>query len=466
VAEAEGRFVEDQDRLTSKKALPPLRQLASINVFRESLQTLNPFKMKTVLKTIAVALFISLGCKSSAQIYETNNVLVQPFVGSGFYGLYDGQGELTMFNNPSGVVADSSGNLFVADTSNYRIRRVTPSGNVSTFVGGGATPPPGYGTNVHLNNYYLTSLAIDRSNTLWVALGYYSPILKITPDGLTIPINLPSPGPSSLGGICLDSKNNIYLSDSSGNRIYRYLTNNTLEVFAGSGNPGAIDGNWIFTSFLGPTHLVADAADNIYVWDSGNNLIRRINQNRDVVTLAGRSNSNSEIDGVGTNAAISRIHGMTMDSAGNLIFSSGSSWFTYAGTCVRKMSSTGKVTTLAGSFSGSGYINGPGTNALFYGLQGLCMSGGDIYLADKSSHRIRKITQGTNAPIAPTSLELKTYPGVKITGNVGRTYRIESSTNSSTWTYEAELQLTSSPLLWIDPTAVNGQKFYRTVLLP
>jgi hypothetical protein len=66
----------------------------------------------------------------------------------------------------------------------------------------------------------------------------------------------------------------------------------------------------------------------------------------------------------------------------------------------------------------------------------------------------------------PASLELKTYPGVKITGTIGRTYRIESSTNTSNWSVEADLQLTTSPQLWIDPAAVNGSKYYRAILLP
>src|SRR6266576_1524776 len=83
-----------------------------------------------------------------AQNYDTNNPVVQTFVGSGFYGYLDGEGMQTMFNNPAAVAADSSSNLFVLDTGNSRIRKVTPIGTVSTFAGGGAGTLPGYGTNV------------------------------------------------------------------------------------------------------------------------------------------------------------------------------------------------------------------------------------------------------------------------------------------------------------------------------
>lgn len=435
----------------------------------EILQTGNPLNMKTLLKALPIFLLLPASFTASAQVYETNNVLVQPFVGSGFYGHFDGQGIFTMFNYPSAVVADSTSNLLVLDTANYRIRRVTPAGNVSTFVGGGPTSPPGYGTNVSLGNYTLSGMAIDRSNTLWIVTSYNSYLLKIAPDGLVLPIYLP--GVSSLNGICADSKNNLYLTDISANRIYRYQTNGSLEVFAGSGNPGAIDGNWIFTSFRNPTHLAADAADNIYVWDSGNNLIRRVNQNRDVITVAGNSSSTfiPVQDGVGTNAVIQNVGGLTVDGGGNLLFSS-VGWGGFpgqSGASIRKISPTANVTTIAGNFITSGYANGIGSNALFQEVQGLCLLNNEIYVADSANRRIRRITMDQTPTVAvPASLELKTYPGVKITGTIGRTYRIESSTNTSNWSVEADLQLTTSPQLWIDPAAVNGSKYYRAILLP
>jgi len=422
--------------------------------------------MKIFLKAWTAAFLLCLSPSAPAQTYETNNVSVQPFVGSGFYGHVDGPGVFTMFNFPSAVVVDSSGNFFVLDTFNYRIRKVTPSGNVSTFIGGGSVGAPGYGTNVSLANYNFSGMAIDHANTLWVVTGYGSSLLKITPDGLVLPITLP--GISSANGICVDSKNDLYLSDSSANRIYRYQTNGVLEVFAGSGNPGAIDGNWIFNSFRNPTHLAADAADNIYIWDAGNYLIRRVNQNRDVVTLAGNSNFSPDRDDFGTNAAIYGLHGMAVDGAGNLIFSSGSVWSSgYQGVSIRKMSPTTNITTIAGNFTTFGYANGVGSNALFQGVQGLCVSQGDVYVADSANHRIRKISMNvTEQVVSPSNLELGTYPGVKITGTIGRAYRIESSTNLTTWSSEAELLLATSPQLWIDPASVSGKKFYRAVLRP
>src|SRR5262245_15345078 len=106
-------------------------------------------KSRFLLPTLVV---LSAGC-AFAQNYDTNNPVVQIFVGSGFYGYLDGEGAQTMFNNPSAVVADSSSNLFVLDIGNARIRKITTTGTVSTFVGGGSGALPGYGTNVSLSSY-------------------------------------------------------------------------------------------------------------------------------------------------------------------------------------------------------------------------------------------------------------------------------------------------------------------------
>src|SRR2546425_1021691 len=219
-----------------------------------------------------------------AQNYDTNNPVVQTFVGSGFYGYLDGQGTQTMFNNPSAVVADSSSNLFVLDNSNYRIRKVTPSATVSTFAGGGAGAIPGYGTNVSLSSYTFggySTMTIDHANTLWInAINGSAYLLRVGSDGY---VSSSNPGLSLPGGLAVDSANNLYISDYGAHKIYRFRANGTLEVFAGSGNAGFVDGNGIFTSFQYPTALTVDQADNVYVFDG--QTIRTINQNRDVITI-------------------------------------------------------------------------------------------------------------------------------------------------------------------------------------
>ncbi|MCW5555603.1 MAG: hypothetical protein KIS67_26010 [Verrucomicrobiae bacterium] len=241
----------------------------------------------TLVLTAIVATFASPG---KAQSYDTNNVVVQTFAGSGFSGYVDGFGQQTMFNNPLAIVSDSSSNLFVLDVNNFCIRKITPNGTVSTFAGRGAAQPPGYGTNVSLGVTYNTSMAIDHSDALWLLVqdgANYLYLVRIRSDAYVTKTNIGWLGDNGPNGICVDSQNNIYYATPA-NKIQRYRTEGVTEVFAGSGNSGSADGNGLFSSFNRPTALAVDAADNIYVWDSGNSLIRRINQSRDVVTIAGR----------------------------------------------------------------------------------------------------------------------------------------------------------------------------------
>lgn len=216
-----------------------------------------------------------------------------------------------------------------------------------------------------------------------------------------------------------------------------------------------LDGNGIFTSFTTPTALAADAADNIYVWDSGNHKIRLINQNRDVVTITDGSSTSAD----GQNPSFNSVSAMCVDSFGNLILGCGSS--------VRKMSVTTNAVTLAGSFTQTGYTNGAGNLARFNGASGVCVSGGTIYVTDTSNQRIRSITNNPTAQIvSPANLQLNTYPSLQIIGTVGRTYQIQISPDLNSWSTKATILLNSSPFIWIDQNSVSGNKFYRALMLP
>lgn len=444
-------------------------------------------KAKFTIAVIAVA--ATLAQQAGAQIYDTNGVVVQTFAGSGFTGYLDGVGQQTMFNYPNAVVADSHGNLLVWDARNARIRLIAPDATVTTFAGGG-NQSSGVGTNVNLAPLNIdggtTAMTIDRNDTIWVVNGistffngrsgvFGSPLLcKITSGANVTITNLFQVVIlgyyHAFAGICPDSLGNIYISDAIANVIYRYATNGVLSVFAGSGNPGYADGNGIFTAFMNPAALVADAANNIYVWDSGNYLIRRIDQSRNVTTFAGEpgfyGQQPKQTDGVGTNAIINSISQMCFDASGSLLFVGGDRFF-YSGLCVREITPATNVITMAGSFTNSGYANGAGNLARFNRASGICVSGGTIYVADSSNQRVRSITNNPTAqPVLPANLQLDTYPGLRIIGTVGRTYRIESSPDTTNWTTSTTLLLTSSPYLWFDQNPVSGNKFYRAMLLP
>lgn len=402
-----------------------------------------------------------------AQTYDTNNVAVQTFAGYGIPGYVDGQGLLTQFSSPAQVVSDTAGNLYVWDSANYRIRKITTNATVTTFAGGGSYLNA-YGTNASLAWGTGGAMAIDRANTIWLMManGYYGGVPYFVTIGINGYVSIENGGMTNLttfSGICFDSANNLYYS--GGNRIYRYnRANGSVEAIAGNGTAGNYNGQGpVFSQLNNPTALTCDQADNIYVWDSGGGTIRRIDSLQNVTTVAGKVGYYypSPTDGVGTNASFSGVSSMFSDNTGNIYFVSGS--------CIRKMDTQTNVVTLAGTFNqySPGYADGAGNVARFNNALGGCFSQGTVFVADSGNYRIRKITFNQQSQVvAPANVELKTYPGLQITGTVGRTYQIQTSSNMTTWTTKATLLLTVSPDLWFDRNAVSGNNYYRAVMLP
>jgi hypothetical protein len=158
--------------------------------------------MKTqILIALAITTF---GLRARAQIYDTNGEYVQTFVGSGEPGLVDGQGLLTKFLNPSQIVADTSGNLYVWDSGNSRIRKITANGTVSTFAGGG-DEIEGWGTNVSLSSFSFGPMLMDHSNMIWVITG--NPYLLNIGTNSYVTIQNGGPGLTNLStgsGVCFD----------------------------------------------------------------------------------------------------------------------------------------------------------------------------------------------------------------------------------------------------------------------
>jgi hypothetical protein len=218
-----------------------------------------------------------------------------------------------------------------------------------------------------------------------------------------------------------------------------------------------VDGNGIFTSFQYPTAIAVDQGDNVYVFDA--QTIRKINQNRDVVTIAGQPFVYTEADGVGTGATFNTVNGMCTDNSGNLLL--------VTGLALRRMAISANVSTVAGSFSQGGYANGPGNIARFSGAHGVTFSQGMLFVADAGNQRIRSISFNPSPQVLNgANLSINTFPGLTITGIVGRTYQIQTSLDATNWVPRANVLLPSSPYLWFDQNPVAGNRFYRALLLP
>lgn len=324
----------------------------------------------------------------------SQTMTVTTFAGSTTAGSTDATGTSASFSSPQGVVVDASGNVYVADTNNNKIRKISSSGVVTTFAGSGLTgSTDGIGTAASFNRPM--GLAIDASGNLFVADGTNCKIRKITSSGVVTTLA----GSGSVGsadgtgtaasfylptGVAVDASGNVYVADMYNHKIRKITAAGVVTTLAGIGSSGDVDGAGTVAKFTMPTGVAVDASGNIYVADSGTYKIRKITPAGVVSTFAGTGSPGSA-DGTGTAASFNYPFGVVLDGSGNLYISD---QYNHK---VRKITSAGVVTTLAGTGS-AGSVDGTGATASFNLNAGIAIdSNSALYLADKNNHKIRKI---------------------------------------------------------------------------
>lgn len=324
-------------------------------------------------------------------------------------GYNDTAAAYSKFNYPYGVVSDSQGNLFVADSNNHKIRKIDSSGsNVTTFAGNAQGFSDGNGMSPRFNTP--CSITIDNAGNLYVTDPGNYKIRKITPSG-----NVSTLAGSTQGyfdgegiyakfnnpfGIAIDPDGNLYVSDYFYHNIRKITPLGFVSTFAGS-TQGFADGVGSNAKFNHPTGLAADAAGNIYVADSYNAKIRKITPNGEVTTVAGTTLGYS--DGLVSTAQFYYPQGLTIDAANNIYVSDTSNQK------IRKITPTGEVTTVAGSTAG--FANAIGTAAKFYNPVGISLdNAGNLLVADSGNHKIRKITTPLTVVQNASDSEINVYP--------------------------------------------------------
>jgi sugar lactone lactonase YvrE len=314
--------------------------------------------------------------------------VVTTFAGSGKMGVQNGKETSASFANMMGIATDTAGNIYVADSHNNLIRKISPDGTVTTLAGSGAVGnTDGKGTSASFFNPQ--AIAVDKDGNVYVADTHNNLIRKITPDGIVTTIagqqrdsaiKLDNPS-----GIAVDNKGNIYVSDWANDLIRKITPDGKITTLAGNRAPGSKDGKDTAASFYLPAGLAVDAAGNIYVADSYNNMIRKITPTGVVTTLAGKTKKGF-VNGKDTAALFSHPEGVAVDNNGNVYVAD------MQNNCIRKISPDGMVTTLAGNGK-RGSQNGRDTTANFFKPYDVAVGkDGAIYVADYQNNLIRKIT--------------------------------------------------------------------------
>jgi sugar lactone lactonase YvrE len=317
---------------------------------------------------------------------------------NGAPGLVDGAGNAAEFNAPFGVAVDAHGNVYVADEGNNCIRKIAPDGTVSTLAGSGvAGYADGTGAAAQFNGP--EGVALDIQANVYVADVNNECIRRITPSGVVTTIaGLPQQegyvnGTGAVAqfaqptGIAVDASGYIYVADNANEVVRRSGSGGTVFTLAGNpGTNGFADGIFMAALFDNLMGVAVDYQGNILVADVNNNRIRKVAQSGVVTTLAGQS-MEGHADGTGGTAQFAGPTGICGDQSGNTYVADAT------GECIRLITPSGVVSTLAGDPLLQGYVDGIGSAAKFANPTGVAIAGagGPIYVADNINNRIRKI---------------------------------------------------------------------------
>jgi sugar lactone lactonase YvrE len=345
-----------------------------------------------------------------APVGGTNWVVSTP-LGSALAGpgSRDAAGNSARFDNPSAVAIGPGGNLYIADRFNNTIRKVTSAGLVTTLAGlsGSSGDTDARGSEARFNRPQ--GVAVDNAGNVYVADTVNQTIRQINYLGSVVTLAGSTTNSGSTDGVGSDARlnypcgvaidpggGNLYIADTTNHTIRQITPTGIVTNIAGlAGNPGSIDGTNSGARFATPFGVAVDGATNIYVVDSGNYTIRRIQHiggNWVVTNLAGLAGNPGSADGVGTvarfgNSLYGPPQGVAVDQAGNIYVAD------TGNATIRKITPAGSVTTIAGQAGNLGIADGIGTSAQFLSPRALAVdSATNIYVADYASCRIRKLT--------------------------------------------------------------------------
>jgi sugar lactone lactonase YvrE len=366
--------------------------------------------MKHRLRTCLQAGFVFLA--GLAGTSRAADYAITTFAGSAnVAGSADATGSAASFNNPYGVAIDAAKNLYVADTVNNIIRKITPERVVTTLAGtpGQFGSTDGTGSAARFN--FPVDVAVDSAGNVYVTDATNSTIRKITPAGAVTTLAGSAfqfgatDGPGAAArffrpyGIAVDGAGNIFVSEGGNHLIRRITPDGVVSTFAGAaGISGFVNGTGSAARFNEPWGLALDGSGNLYVADSGNNAIRRITPAGVVTTMAGLAGPAGAQDGPAAVARFNRPRGVAVDSGGNVYVAD------YGNAVLRQVSSGGTVSTLAGSAGIVGSTDSVGTSARFYDLTDVVTDGTTVFVADTSNNSIRRGVPASSAGLPGISV--------------------------------------------------------------
>ncbi len=394
--------------------------------------TIPAVSLQKGLNNITVAAWDASGNAGSAHLavsYAPQQVIVT-VAGNGTNGSSGdgGAAAAAQLWLPAGVAVDATGNVYFTDYANHRVRKISPSGVITAFAGNGALGSSGDGgpaTSASMNSPI--GIAVDATGNVYIADLGNNRIRKVTPAGVISTVagtggygyggdGGPATGArlSSPAGVALDASGNLFIADTFNARVRKVdAGTGRIITVAGTGQLGSGGDGGAATSarFFNPAGLAVDAAGNLYIADTGDQRVRRVNASDGRVnTVAGNGTFGYNGDDIpAVDAQLNAPLYITFDAAGDLYIAD------QVNHRIRKVTmSTGRITTVAGiGAAGSAGDGGAPTGAqLFYPTGVAIDRSGNLYIADYGNHRIRKTLLATAlrtvASVSAASLNAET----------------------------------------------------------
>jgi sugar lactone lactonase YvrE len=310
------------------------------------------------------------------------------------------------FNAPFGVAIDSAKNLYVTDTTNNTIRKITSAKVVSTLAGSAGLSGNTDGTGSAARFNFPVGIAVDGSGNVYVGDSKNFTIRKVTADGVVTTFAGAAfqfgstDGTGSAArfflpyGVAVDSAGNVYVADG-GNQLIRKITPaGVVTTIAGSAlQSGTADGTGSAARFNTPWGIAVDSSGNIYVSDSASNTIRKITSAGAVTTIAGTAGATGSADGTGAAARFNQPRGLSVGASGNIYVAD------YGNSVLRQITPAGVVTTIAGSAGVVGAIDSVGSSARFYDTTDVVADGSTVYVVDSSNNLVRRGVPASQASL-------------------------------------------------------------------
>lgn len=398
------------------------------------------------------------------------------------------------FEQTSHIATDAAGNVYIADSNNHRIRRISTDGVITTIAGSGERPqtntrceptsPTGDGGQAREARLYNPSdMVVLKNGNLIIADQQNNRIRQVTPSGVITTVagngthNLYAPGVPATsspldwpGALAVDDSGTLYFAELHGNRVAKVGADGRLATVAGNGFPGYTGDNIPATSapLRKPAGIAVDAGGNVYIADTGNHRVRKVSTDGIIRTIAGTGQAGFSGDGVADRVMLNTPMDVKVNSAGNVYIADTGNHR------VRMITPDGMLRTLAGTGEAGRGVDlvGAASSALNYPSALALGPNGDLYIADWQNFLVRKVSFSGNPALTPGGVvNSATFTDPVAPGSIislfGANLSSVSAQAPDAWPARLEdvaVQVNGSPIpmYFVSPAQVIGQLPYET----